>query len=610
VLSRPAVLIHVDADQPDELTRVFPRPSRFKKSRTRGSPRRRTLVGECWASFRFWWSAVLFAGRPQAARPRAGLVYGLILALIAGITLFTGLGGPLLDPDEGRSAEIAREMLAHHDLLVPRMLGAPYYEKPPLHYWLLAGAYYVFGLHSWAARLVPASAALFALLATFLWGRRALGDRPAFLGTLLLGLSAGFVLIGRLAVLDSLLCLCVITAWHAAHAAVAQPVLRARWWIASAVTCGLGILAKGPVALVLLVPPVVAYLSLVRGKARPGWTGWIGYIGVVLLVAVPWYAAMAYHEPESLRQFLWKANVLRFFQAYDHQQPIWFYGPVLFGFMFPWSLLWPALGVFLLRQRAGIAMLRCPALGYCVLTAGWCLLFFSASGCKSPAYILPALPPLALLLGTCLDGMLFQVAGNLDRFLNRARRRLPRWAVRTLLAMAAVLFLARAWFGWQTWRWAGSEAALTVVLALVWEHYGRRLSPLKAWGVCAVGTLALLLVPVRGVIDDFAVWNTPAVMARKVLDRADAASVPVVSYERLWPAASFYLRRDVIPFYAIGNRPQLLEYLQHVSEACILVEKGPHLEALLEALPEALPAEVHSPDAQHRVTLVVVHHRS
>src|SRR5262249_14871458 len=162
----------------------------------------------------FWWSAVQFPGR-AAPRGKASWLPGLLLLGLAALLLFPDLGQPLSDPDEGRQAEIPREMVAHDDLITPRMLGLPYYSKPPLQYWLTAAAYAAFGLRPWAARFIPALAAWLAVLLTYLWGRRALGPRPALLGGVGLCLSLGFVTLGRTAVLDSLLAACVAASWYA-----------------------------------------------------------------------------------------------------------------------------------------------------------------------------------------------------------------------------------------------------------------------------------------------------------------------------------------------------------------------------------------------------------
>jgi 4-amino-4-deoxy-L-arabinose transferase-like glycosyltransferase len=105
---------------------------------------------------------------------------------------------PLFEPDEGRYAEIPREMLARGEWVVPYLHGQPYLDKPPLVYWLVMGCYRLLGVHDWAARLVPALAVHGCVLLTYLLGRRLLGERAAFWGALALTLAPGFSSMGRL----------------------------------------------------------------------------------------------------------------------------------------------------------------------------------------------------------------------------------------------------------------------------------------------------------------------------------------------------------------------------------------------------------------------------
>jgi dolichol-phosphate mannosyltransferase len=555
----------------------------------------------------FWWSGVQFPGQQPAARaPQTSWLLGLMLMLVASLVLFPKLNQPLLDPDEGRQVEIPREMLAHKDMLLPRVDGGPYYEKPPLQYWLTAGAYRVFGVSSRSARLVPASAAWLAVLLTYLWGRRALGNRGAFLGALGLCLTPGFVVLGRTVVLDSLLATCVLAAWFAAEAAVRRSPWRWRWWLVSALCCGLGILAKGPVALVLLVPPVGVYQYLTPTAARPCWRHWAVYVSVALGLAAPWYVSMAWREPDYVGQFLWRANVLRYVAAFDHEEPWWFYAPILFALTFPWSLLWPALGYFLASRDNRLAVLRNPALGFCACAMGWCLLFYSLSGCKSPPYLAPCLPTLALLLGTCVDAVLFRRIGQQNRYLSQVRQALPRWAAAGVLAVAAVCYLGVAVLGWQDYRLALCKLALVAAAAVLWLRYGMRLRPMAAWGACALATLALVTFIGRDLGRAYASRRTPALMARLIPRGLRTRGCPVVMYGRHWASASFYFRREMVQYFDVPQRPALVEFLLQQPQALVLVESGPLLDGLLGALPAALQLEVHRPERAGQVALVAV----
>jgi hypothetical protein len=132
---------------------------------------------------------------------------------------------------------------------------------------------------------------------------------------------------------------------------------------------------------------------------RPGLSGWAGFIGIVLAVILPWYVAVCARTPDFARHFLWEHNVVRFLMPFDHQRPIWFYGPVLLLGLLPASMLLIPFVRFLVSPRSEIARERSAEMGFWLLAGGWCLLFFSLSGCKLPTYILPAFPPLCLALG-------------------------------------------------------------------------------------------------------------------------------------------------------------------------------------------------------------------
>src|SRR5581483_9592742 len=129
----------------------------------------------------------------------------LLLLVLPGLLLYPCLSFYLFEPDEGRYAEIPREMLARGEWALPYLQGKPYLDKPPLLYWLVMTSYSLLGVHDWAARLVPALAVHGCVLLLYLLGRRSLGERAAFWGALLLALSPGFAGMGRLLLLDGVL---------------------------------------------------------------------------------------------------------------------------------------------------------------------------------------------------------------------------------------------------------------------------------------------------------------------------------------------------------------------------------------------------------------------
>jgi 4-amino-4-deoxy-L-arabinose transferase-like glycosyltransferase len=383
----------------------------------------------------FLWSRVLFPGERQpAAPPRAGAL--LVLLVLPALLLYPCLRFRLLEPDESRYAEVPREMLLRGEWVVPYLQGEPYLDKPPLLYWLVMAAYSVCGVHDWAARLVPALAVHSCLVLAYLFGRRWLQERAAFGGALLLGLAPGFVSMGRLLILDGLLALTATLALFSAFEALRGPRLRWGWWLLAAAACGLGVLTKGPVALLLLAPPLWLYRRLSGRGGAVSRGALAGFVLVVLALALPWYVAMCRRVPGFAAYFFWEHNVQRFVAPAMHVHGVWFYGPVLLLALLPGTLLALPFVRFLLATDEETARRRPAELGFLLLGGGWCVLFFSLSTCKLPTYILPALPPLALALGHFLVNSRW----------GRSRRTIGLGAGSAFVVLALGHYLAVPWY--------------------------------------------------------------------------------------------------------------------------------------------------------------------
>jgi 4-amino-4-deoxy-L-arabinose transferase-like glycosyltransferase len=358
-----------------------------------------------------------------------------MLVVLPALLLYPSLDFSLFDPDEGRYAEIPREMLLSGDFIVPTLQGEPYLDKPPLLYWLITGSYGLFGVHAWAARLVPALCLHATILIIYLLGRRSLGERVAFWGALVLALAPGFVTMGRLLLLDSLLTLWTTLALLSGFEAIRAPRLRWGWWLVAATAGGFGLLAKGPVILALVLPPLWLHRWLTSAHWRIGWRGWLGFAATVAAVTLPWYVAICQRMPNFARTFLWEHHLLRYLAPFAHEHGIAFYVPVLLLGLLPGTLLvWPVFR-FLLSAREDILKRRSLELGFMVLAGGWCVLFFTLSLCKLPTYILPAFPFAALTFGY---------------FLVESPWRVSRWpagtAVLTALFLACAHHLVLPWF--------------------------------------------------------------------------------------------------------------------------------------------------------------------
>jgi len=345
------------------------------------------------------WSGVLFPGPRATDGPvdRVHLPSLLLLIVLPALLLYPSRQFALLEPDEGRYAQIPREMFARGEWVVPQLQGDPYLDKPPLLYWLVGITYALFGVSDATARIVPAVAVHLTILAVYLLGRRSVGSRAAAFAALLLSILPGFAEMGRLLIIDGLLTLWITLSLLAGYEAIRTGVFLRGWFVASAVCCGLGMLTKGPVSVLMLIPPLVLFLLLNRRRFPFGWKACAGFVAIVAAVNLPWYIAIAMHEPRFLRYFLWEHNILRFVKPFDHLQPFWFYIPIVLAGTVPLPLL----------VRPMIRWLRSPEttsgrsadVGFWFLAGGWCLLFFSVSGSKLPTYILPAFPSLMLGFG-------------------------------------------------------------------------------------------------------------------------------------------------------------------------------------------------------------------
>ncbi len=389
---------------------------------------------------RHLFNGILFPGSADADTRVRRLSLVLVLLLPAAL-LYPTRGFHLLEPDEGRYAQIPKEMLHSGSWVVPTLQGEPYLDKPPLMYWLVALSYKAFGITPEAARLVPALCVHLTILAVYLIGRRSVGERSAFWAAMLLSVAPGFVSVARLLLLDGLLVLCVTTSVLCGFEAVRTGTLKHGWWLAAAVASGLGFLTKGPISEVLLFVPLWAYGFLVRreeptpptplpegrGESEPvqlsrefgtqhasgsdsplpsgrgvggvGFFWYLAFFGVVFAVNLPWYVAIYFREPQFLKYFFWEHNVMRFLQPFDHLQPIWYYAPLLIGGLLPGTILLAAYFWNLIRGSAEDGANRSSAGGFWLLTGAWCVFFFSCSGSKLPTYILPAYPFLCLAVG-------------------------------------------------------------------------------------------------------------------------------------------------------------------------------------------------------------------
>jgi 4-amino-4-deoxy-L-arabinose transferase-like glycosyltransferase len=353
------------------------------------------------------------------------------LLVLAGLTFFVGLGAPALtDSDEAFYAEASREMVESGDWLTPAFNYEPRFQKPILYYWVTAATFAVTGPGPGASRLWSALSGLGLVFVTAGLARRWYDDDTALFAGAIVATSFGYVALARMALPDLPLALGITATISAALIAVGDRVPRPRrWLIGAAVAAALGFLTKGPLAVVvpaLVVVPIVA-IERRASRLRPG--DLLAAAVVFVVVATPWYAAMWWlHGTEYLAGFFVGDNLERFAtDRFNDPRPWWYYGPVIVGGLVPWApFLVLGLGPLwrMVTGRGGTGSLE-TRLALWVLMP---LLLLSISVGKQPRYVLPLLPPLALLVAHAvmertrsrrgLDGGLYRRAP--DRLLQAA----------------------------------------------------------------------------------------------------------------------------------------------------------------------------------------------
>jgi 4-amino-4-deoxy-L-arabinose transferase-like glycosyltransferase len=512
---------------------------------------------------------------PRAvARGRLALVAATALAVF-----FWRLGAAgLMDPDEGRYAEMAREMLVLGDWLLPHLNDVPYLEKPPLVPWLIAVSFGLFGLTEFAARLPVALSAVAGVLLAYALGRRWWGETAGFWAALVLATCGGYVALGRLLTLDMTLALFLNAA--VAWGYLAYEEERRGLLLPAYASLALAVLTKGPVALVLAVL-ILGSVSL--GERRRRWTFWLSPGGLLLCAALslPWFFWVSLSIPEFPRYFFWDHHVGRFATAPIHPEPFYYYLPVLLAALLPWTPLLPGA---VLASRAWAD----PRGRFLLLWGGAILGFYSLSQGKLAPYILPVLLPMALLLGRAL------ALSWPDRALTVG---IAAWLGIGLLAAGLYIWMPAAWAR-EVAKTAGLGEALPLAIGVGVAGAALALLCRRRWPLgLGAAALALTAALILGLISTY---RSP-----REAGLAAAARVPpealVVGVRVYSQALSFYLRRPFYLFQVTGElefglslRPEAAWVLRSWEEVTHLARTQPQVLFLvrrgdLAALTQRLP---------------------
>lgn len=480
------------------------------------------------------------AGAPAA---RHGVIlHRVVTTLILCLPLISFLlrlgAAPLFDVDEGAFSEATREMFERGDFLSTYLNGDNRFDKPILIYWLQAASYLLLGPTEWAFRLPSAIAATLWSYATWQFARERFGRDTALAALAVTATAIGPFAIGRAATADALLnlllALALYDAWRHLESDRRAPLLRSYVWI------GLGVLTKGPIA--LLVPGAVTFLYC---ASRGEWRRWlrsvldpVGWVILAVLV-VPWYtAALVIHGQAFIDGFILKHNVKRFTGTLEgHAGSLFYYVIAVPLLLLPWT--GPLLAMLSkVRADAATGVRR-----FLWLWAGFVVVFFSLSGTKLPHYVLYGASPLFLL-----------IAAHRDELRRRWVHLLAPTVLLALLPLLPPLFymlsqgeagtayyraqLGEAMADAQWWYYAATGAALLAWLGLAAAWRAGVWPKLVVAAAIQVVVLAAVVTPWVGDVLQGPV-KAAALRAREL-------GQPVVTWRYTAPSVSVY-RQAVTP---------------------------------------------------------------
>ena len=364
----------------------------------------------------------------------------LTLLLFSFLVFGIGLGRQAItEADEAYYAEAAREMVASGDWLTPHFNYEDRWQKPVLYYWLTALVYRATGTGEGAARLWSALSGAGLVLLVWATARRAPSTRAhAWLAGAITATCYGYFAMARSALPDLPLAFCItvtVGAVFAAFDAHGRDALR--WWLLAGLATGLGCLMKGPVAIVVPALAIAVPWWLERRRLEVRWSYVALATALAAAVTLPWYVAMVVrHGAAYVDSFLVGDNLERFTTTrFNETRPVWFYLPVIAGGLMPWSAYGVAAALSGVMQ---IARRRWRPSGDDLRLLSWAILptlFFIASVGQQPRYVLPVLPPLAILTARAIgDRIEAARPGQTTSLLTAAT-----WATAALLVLCAAL---------------------------------------------------------------------------------------------------------------------------------------------------------------------------
>ncbi|OGT60956.1 MAG: hypothetical protein A3F14_01920 [Gammaproteobacteria bacterium RIFCSPHIGHO2_12_FULL_43_28] len=465
----------------------------------------------------------------------------LFLIVTLSALFFIMLGSrPLFVPDEGRYAEIAREMLASHDFITPHLNNITYFEKPALFYWLTAATIKMGGLNLWSVRSVNGILGLLGCLLTYAATRKLYDRATGLLAAFILATSVLYFLMTHMVSLDLPVTVFIAACLYAfliASKTTNDNKRRYYMWGAAAASA-LAVLTKGLIG--LLLPGLVVFVFLTFTNE---WRNLKAYflpssLLIFLIIALPWHLLVGSRNPEFYYFYFIEQHFLRYTtKEIGHYQPVWFFIPVLLVGFFPWIIflpqaLWQALNTSWQRRKERSKEY------FLFFWAVLIFVFFSFSKSKLIPYILPVFPPLAIL-----------TARYLAHLLKASTHKGLRCAA-SIISLIALTALSAAYFYTQQEALPDNQAAqFYLVLASLSLFIGALLAAISA-SKNKAGSLTYLIASMACFLL-LALAAFPGVDNRTVKPLANIVKArlqpgdDVITYNQYFQDLPFYLERPV-----------------------------------------------------------------
>ena len=335
----------------------------------------------------------------------------LVLSLFFAFAFFHCLGEfPLMDPDEGRYAEIPREMLESGGFITPHLNYVHFFFKPPLFYWMNVISLKVFGENEFAVRFPSTLCGFLVLLLTYYIGLKVFGHREALLSAIILGTSGGYFTCSRLNLIDMPLTLCV-TASLGFFLLGSRETERYRgfYFRCFYIFMALAVLIKGLIGIILPGMIIFFYMLIMRRWRLVREMRLLTGALLVIVICAPWFILVSAKNPGFMKFFFLREHVGRFISRIHQRHEFFgFFVPGLLGMMFPWSCFLPAVVIQFWSKRKSDDF---PAWLFIALWAIVIFIFFSFSESALLTYILPIFPAVALLTGATFSAALDRWSG-------------------------------------------------------------------------------------------------------------------------------------------------------------------------------------------------------